>query len=251
MLNATMPCVLKTFYYHSISNVSMALELLSSIVMIICTAVVNYVYWMKLKKEKRDRPLGRKGNVIEPIMAWHCIFRIWYPFYYALFFWGFSNGIIPLDQIPGCLLYLSHELLTVGSVYDAYNSLFVALIRYIYIVHERKANQWDFEKVSRIFQIISIVFPVSMEIIRAFTDTFEHLYDIDVSFKDCVDSYSITYGAITNEILQPPTARFVLGVIPTYLVRIIYYTYFVITAIVSLNMVEAILYLRIFENIRR
>ena len=51
----------------------------------------------------------------------------------------------------------------------AYNSLFVALIRYVYIVHERKANRLDFEVVGRRFQIAIISVPITHVIILSLT----------------------------------------------------------------------------------
>ena len=79
------------------------------------------------------------------------------------------NGVIPSEQIPYWLCYLLLWLMRIGRMCIAYNSLFVAFIRYLYIVHREKANQWNFERTSRRFQIASIAIPVVLQTVYIFT----------------------------------------------------------------------------------
>ena len=77
-----------------------------------------------------------------------------------------------------------------GRMIVGYNSLFVALIRYIYIVHRNKANQWEFKKVGRWFQIFSIAVPVAMESVGLFTDhPWISLVRTQPKFIECVQYF--------------------------------------------------------------
>ena len=86
-------CVYKTFVDEQISTWSTVLELLFSFIIGTFGVILNYVFLKKLQVEKRGTLLGRKGNVIEPIMSWFCVFQIIYWPYYLVYFWVLVNGI--------------------------------------------------------------------------------------------------------------------------------------------------------------
>jgi hypothetical protein len=95
----------------------------------------------KLREEKRKTPIGRKGNVTEPIMRWYCKLQMIYWAYQLLYLWGIVNGIIPFEFMNGWWCTASSTVIKLGRMCIGWNSLFVALIRYIYIVHRQKSNQ--------------------------------------------------------------------------------------------------------------
>ena len=113
---------------------STVLEFIFIAVVIFCGVALNYKFYDKLKVEKRRRPIGRKGNVIEPIVSFFCIFQILYWPYNVLYFWLFSNEVVKIDNLSGWWPNILNELIRFGRLYIGWNSLFVALIRYIYIV---------------------------------------------------------------------------------------------------------------------
>ena len=78
---------------------------------------------------------------------------------YFLFYWMRANGVLPLD-IPSWLCMAMSDTVHLGRIVTSFNSLFVVIVRYIYIVHDGKANQWHFERVGRRFQIASMVVPL-------------------------------------------------------------------------------------------
>ena len=134
------------------------LDFFFSTVIGVLAVMVNYSFMKKLEEEKRLKPPGRKGNVIEPVMRLFCKIQMVYWPYYLLYFWINFNGIIPSYLMNGwwcnVILQISIKFL---RMLISWNSFFVALIRYIYIVHREKSNQWEFEQVGKWFKMLENV----------------------------------------------------------------------------------------------
>ena len=246
------------FIYEPVSAVPMAMELLFICFLIPIGIIQNYQFRKKLKIEKRNRPLGRKGNIIEPIMSWFCCLQM-YGFPYRLIFrWCLANEVVPFDIIPEWICVLLTLLDRSISFCAAYNSLFVALIRYVYIVHDHKANQWEFEKVGTWFKIVSISFPIGMEITHSIIDIFGESPLSNESLKigletldGCADvfvEWNITYNLHHQNVV---TANSDLDPIIRIIFKILSYFYIIISVAVALNLIEAVLYCQIFSNIKR
>ena len=117
---------------------STVLELIFSSIITSFGLISNKKLLNKLKKEKQNRPLGRKGNVIEPLMRWFCTIQMFFWPLDLLFMWVTTNGLISSENLPTWVLYLMYEPIRYGRTYLACNSIFVAMIRYLYIVHYQK-----------------------------------------------------------------------------------------------------------------
>ena len=251
-------CTSHGFWYDPSSSVGSAIELL--IISLIGTAciIVNYKFRKKLKEEKKKRPLGRKGNVIEPLMSWYCIILMLGTTYRQLLHWQFANEIIPLHLIPEwmCILLTTLDRCIVSSI--AYNSLLIVLIRYVYIVHCQKANRWDFERVGKIFQFMSIIIPSAMEIVHLCINS-RHTYFAKkalnmgkAKFESCSDSFMENNSTFSSTLPNDSNLRPVfLTLIPQGVILAAYYFYVIVTALVFLNVVEVFLYIKIFSCIKR
>ena len=150
-------CVVRKYFDKDITDSIMptVFEFILSSIISICGIFLNYQFLKKLKTGRRNTPIGRKGNVIEPIMRWFIVLQMAY-WPYELFMLSQAVGIANLSSVvPSLCPFYVWSVIT-GRTIIAYNSLFVALIRYVYIVYDQKANQWDFESVGRSFQIASI-----------------------------------------------------------------------------------------------
>ena len=227
------------------------LELLFLSIIIIIGVVVNSIYRKKLFQEKKNMPIGRKGNVIEPIMNWFCQFQLVYWSYHLTFFWIVFNGVIPTDYMNGWWCNVSTQIgIKFGRMYIAYNSLFVALIRYIYIVHRKTSNQWDFEKVGKGFQIASVMIPVSIEMFGVFVNPYQG-YQEQEGFNECIAHY---VGLNTTEVVQVPTPYplvWTLRLLPQSLASAFHWTVQGISFIVGLNFAEFVMYFYILKTIQR
>ena len=251
-------CTYPAFFYDPSSPVVVTIELLViSLIVTIC-AIVNYKFRKKLKEEKRRRPLGRKGNVVEPLMSWYCIIIIFGTTYILLLHWQYVNEIIPFYLIPEwlCVLLTTLERCIVSSI--LYNSMLIVLIRYVYIVHQQKANMWDFERVGKLFQYASIIVPTGMELVHLGANSSHVLLTKNTleigkaKFEGCNNSFGETNSTLNtmsqNDSTFNPTFS---SLIPDGVVLAAYYFYVVVSAVVFLNIVEGFLYIKIFKCIKR
>ena len=147
-------CLLESRIESPVTLWSTVLEFLFSVLLSVSGMRINWKLWKQLKLEKKNKPPGRKGNVIEPIMSWFCIHQIFYSPYYFLFYWMRANGMLPLSM-PSWLCAVISGIAITGRIIASFNSFFIALIRYIYIVHDAKANQWRFERVVECFKSLA------------------------------------------------------------------------------------------------
>ena len=245
-------CIYKTFVDEPVSTYSTILELLFSVGVSICGILVNSRFLRKLKEEKQETPLGRKGNVIEPIMSWYCKFQIIYWPYHLLYFWLNQNEIISNEFMYHQSWFCDVLTLAMrfGRVCIAYTSFFVSFIRYLYIVHQQKANQWEYENVARRFVMASICVPLAIEAIGTLTNPYTEYLSTD-ELNSCVDFWQ---SLNTTENVEIPTAKaykFTTRYLPEKFVIGVYYTYASITGIIFLNIADAFLYFKIFQSIKR
>ena len=212
------------------------LDFLFSFMISICGFFLNYKFLKKLKLERKNKPIGRKGNVIEPIMRWFLIIQIAYwPYQFLMY-----SRVIDVTDIVmfPFLCPFFFWLIVLGRTIIAYNSVFVAAIRYVYIVHERKANQWDFEKIGRLFKIASICTPIFHITIFSFTMRKSGSEGIIPRTKHCSKLASLLIN-FTSQFISDPFADVIAIICGT------------IMAVVYLNLVEIYLYIRIFQTIKR
>ena len=226
-------CLVKSLTPDSFNVLPAVLQFLFSILISICGVFLNYKFLNKLQLERRNKPPGRKGNVIEPIMRWFCVIQIaFWP--YELLMLSQAMGIIQLTSIVPSLCPLFTWLIVLGRTVLAYNSLFVALTRYLYIVHDRKANQWDFEVVGRRFQIASISFPVIHVIMLCITLRERGFLKVD----QCSH-------------ITPVLVNFTVKLLSEKITDTIATICSVMMAFVCLNLAEGYLYVKIFQKIKR
>ena len=225
-------CLLKSF--RSDSWHVFVLQFLFSIMISICGVFLNYKFLKKLQLERRNKPLGRKGNVIEPVMRLFCVLQIvFWPYELLMFSW--LTGIINLISMVPSLCPFFVWSIVIGRTVLAYNSLFVALTRYLYIVHDRKANQWDFEVVGRRFQIASISFPMIHVIIFSLTLRARGFFP---SANHCLHMTPVLIN-FTMKFLSEKIAD-TIAIICTFMMAFVY-----------LNLAEGYLYIKIFQTIKR
>ena len=251
MSNSFCVCIYRFLIAPQVTILSAILEFLALIIVIICGLVLNTKFWKILQEEKRSRVIGRRGNVIEPVMSWFCILQMIVWPYNLLFLWVNANEIIPSEYLPSWLCLLLFVIMRIGRMCIAYNSLFVAVIRYIYIVKHHTSNQWNYEKVSKWFQIASIVVPIAVEILGLFTITFEEFKSMG-KIKECLSSPETLNTIVNVEQLTPsPFASVTLRYLSPSFVHVLFYIYTAITLIVFLNIGEVFLYFQIFRHMKR
>ena len=253
-------CTYLGFWYNPSSGVFTTLQFLMISLFSAMGFIVNYKFRKKLKQEKRQRPLGRKGNVIEPLMSLYCIILMFGTPYCLLVHWQFANEVIPSHLIPEWLCILLTKLERCISFIGVYNSLFVALIRYVYIVHQKRSNEWDFERVGRRFQLASVMIPLCMETIHYISKQLSsNTYGTRINIErakskvaGCSELYNVsnsTYGLQDSADLH--LEQFDSSHVSQDVAIVAYYIYVTISGLVSLNIMEGFFYIKIFICIKR
>ena len=230
-------CIVRNLRPETIRVWPAVLEFSFSLIISICGVSLNFMFLKKLKLERKNKPSGRKGNVIEPIMRWFCVIQIGY-WPCELLMLSQIMGIAKISSMIPSLCPILFWSIVLGRTIIAYNSVFVALIRYVYIVHERKANQWDFEIVGRRFQIASISTPIIHMIILSFTMRKSLSQGMSPNTHHCSHATSVLISF---------TSRFVSDQVADVIAIIC----LVMMVLVYLNLVEGYLYIKIFHTIQR
>ena len=246
-------CFYKFLIAESITPLTTMLEFLFLTVVITCGVIVNLRFRNKLQEEKRSMPIERRGNLIEPVMSWYCILQILFWPYDLVFLWISTNEIIPSETLPSWLCHLLFQAMKTGRMCVAYNSLFVSLIRYVFIVQYQRSNQWNYKKVSNFFKIASITFPIMMEILSYFAVTNRFLDVQQVpKLKDCIASTQSLNSTTQSEILAySDVVDWTMQQLPISFVMAVSYMYEIVSTVVWMNVMEAFLYLSIFRFMKR
>ena len=166
-------------------------------------------------------------------MRLFCVLQIaFWP--YKLLMFSRVMRIINLTSMVPSLCPFFVWTIVLGRTVVAYNSLFVALIRYLYIVHDRKANQWDFEVAGRRFQIAIISFPIIHVIIFSLTLRARGFFP---SANHCLH---ITPVLINFTKFLSEKVADTIAIICTVMVVFVY-----------LNLAAGYFYIKIFQTIKR
>ena len=246
MVNTVCAFILQQQIDLQIRTWTTALEFLLTMTIVTFGVLLNIKFSKKLEEERKNKPLGRKGNVIEPIMRWYIKLQLVYWPYELMWQLMSHNGIIPIQLIHPWLCSFLLFTIMCGRCITAYNSLFLALIRYFYIVHFQKANLWDFEKVAGRFQMASILVPFLIQMLWCFT--FDWSFWIEHAAQMGPQLAQNTSDRID---LKPIEVEFTLSFVPEPLVHTFGIITMIVQALVYLNVIEAFLYAKIFQTIKR
>ena len=227
------------------------LDFLCSVVIGVLGVMINCKFIKKLQEENRAKPPGRKGNVIEPIMQLFCKFQIIFWPYYLLYFWLHFNGIVPASLMNGwwCNVFVQVPI-RFGRMTIAWNSFFVAFIRYVYIVHREKSNQWDFDQAGKWFRVASIAIPTIFNTIDLFASGYWE-YQHGDAFKTCIDVNDGLNNTLNITIPNIYPYAWTVEYLPQPLVHSIYYINSVAATLILFNLADGYLYFSIFRCIKR
>ena len=244
-------CIYEAYVDPPMSIWTTLLDFLCSVVIGVLGVMINCKFIEKLQEEKRAKPPGRKGNVIEPIMQLFCKFQIVFWPYYLLYFWVHFNGIVPASLMNGwwCNVFVQVPI-RFGRMTIAWNSFFVAFIRYVYIVHREKSNQWDFDQAGKWFRVASIAIPTIFNTIDLFASGYWE-YQHGDAFKTCI---AVNEGLDNTMNITIPNIypyAWTVEYLPQPLVHSIYYINSVAATLILFNLADGYLYFSIFRCIKR
>ena len=243
-------CFLK-FLSNAGSPISTILEFVFILFIIAIGITINLKFRTKLLDEKKQMPIGRRGNVVAPVMIVFCLLQIVFWPFDLILLWGITNEIVSEDSIHPKLCVALLMTLKSGRMCIAYHSLFVALIRYMHIVKDKILNQWNYERVAWNFKFFCIIFPLAMEGMGNMTNSFKD-FALIKEVGDCMGFVEeLDDGKNMEEQIPSRLAKWTMKYLPAPLIKALSIIYAVATVSVSANVIEAYLYLRIFQKMKR
>ena len=69
-------CYYMSFVESPATPVTSAVEFVFVLFVILCGLFLNVKFLRKLKDDRRNVPVGRRGNIVEPIMRFFCVVQI-------------------------------------------------------------------------------------------------------------------------------------------------------------------------------
>ena len=148
--------------------ISANVDLIIYIIIFVLGTTINCKYLKDMKEDDRNRPLGTNPSLILPIMTTKTkMLIVWTPFYFFLY-WFLNQGFDLPDWFRYALCYDQYISATV-RFYFALNSLTIATMRYVFIVHNGKVLRMGKDFVKKMFYILHFVVPFLMGMLHACT----------------------------------------------------------------------------------
>ena len=112
-----------------------------------------------------------------------------------------------------------------GRIYISWNSVFIALIRYVYIVHHERSNQWKFENVGRLFCFASFMVPFLVEAIGIFTSIYNEYQKMfpEQQMADCIARYLNVSSSTITIPYTPYTLQLTKFVLPDSMIWVLWF----------------------------
>ena len=227
-----------------------------SVAVIIPALIVQIHLYKKIKNEEHLE----KGKVIQRILKTYAIVQsILWPLCFILTGILFTNNPI-LDLMKPPMIYYSLLLYAwISSIvrnFAAFNSLIIALCRYMFIVFGKKSDKIGIKRLRKLFISSSVGIPILLAILKyCTTSTKEYLSLIGESEKYCQtasNSSSVEINTVSrlgcdNMIIY----NVVNNYFPSMIVAAMKLGYHVINVIVYSNIPEAFIYAHTFTYTTR
>ena len=129
--------------------------------------IVNRKYLNDMNEDDKNRHPGTPPCLISDVMRTRTIIVIvTLPYYYALA-WFLSQGLYLPDWFNHLLCY-DQYLIIFQRFFFALTSLIIAVMRYVFIVHNRKVIEFGKDNAKKLFHYGSIVIPLAFAALHAF-----------------------------------------------------------------------------------
>ena len=216
--------------------------------------LVNRKYLKDMKDDTRYRSPGTAPSLINDVMTTRTKAAMIVGTLGPLSNWFFTLDYYLPESFYQLLLPYYQYQLTFFRFYFPFTTLIVPLMRYVFIVHNRRVREFGKEKLKKLIYYCSIWVPMMMTVLHAFTipvprQTFD--ITLETSYKFLEKSYNITCGdAMGVKDDCAPILSFVHQHISKDVTKIVGIGVKIFYAIVCSRIVAGILYWKTFQTIR-
>ena len=186
----------------------------------------------------------------------HIIYSIFSTIFYLfdIPFAAITNEVPNLSKYTGEWLCHISSFIIIFCIHIIFmNSFWVALMKYVFIVHWDRALQWGHEKIERVLLIISLVLPLIFTIIIILTKDFESYetlnscYGIETKKMDPLDGMKGYFLCDLTNLNTKNIHDYVLYV----LIQALCISRSILTLPATTNLSEALFYYKIFKRMKR
>ena len=249
-------CILHAMFGTAKSTTSQTLVVIATIFIAISSPAVNIRWYKILQHEKRTTPISRKGNVAYPILTLYSVVQV-FSIPLVIYHTVLQLGFIESSWHPPWLCYIGKTITFMFGSYVSFHSYFTAMVRYGFIIHESKVNNFGIQKTKAVFLYASVLVPVIIGL--TFDVTSAPLFIKDTQpYRQCVEfSHNVSNMTIWHEKGFPDEAyttivyNHLTKVIPNWLVHGISGFCMIVWATGFSNLVEGYLYYRMFSHVKR
>ena len=224
-----------------------------SLVMI-CGIIVNKNLYNTIKKQIT----GEKGKVFQQIMKSYAVIQsIGWPF---IAFWMIGVGILIQNYgqlLPACVyvncVHIGVFVYMFMRTYVGFNSLVLAVGRFVFVVHDEQVMKWGVETVAKMLIRSSFIIPFLMAFLSNSVASLEYngwLSQIQDYQSSCYYStdqhsgHSDGSNGTTNNLFKSPLYEIVHSNFPPWLTSGMYVLNMGLAVILLSNLCEGIIYAR-------
>ena len=233
---------------------SSTFDLIISIVLALGGLSINWKLLKDMNEDDRRRPLGTNECIIKHVLDTYTkVMMVLAPFY-LLFFWFLNQDYDLPTWLQYSLCYDQYISVTFRT-YITFHSMVIATMRYTFIVHRERVMAYEREKIKKMFYYGSIIIPVLMGLINACSfQQPKHIHNLAQS--KCVEYYlkTLNITALDSNSVSDfgsPILTFVHIYIPTEITNIVKRVLIFLVITIMSNVVDGVLYWKIFKVIRQ
>ena len=244
---------MKSFFKSEPLYYSCGVDLIIITTISVLIVAINSKYLKDMNEDDKTRPPGTPPCLISDVMRTRTkLGMIQTPFYYYL-----SWILIQQFKLPD---WFYHTICNTEPYYRLFahfyfssTSLIISLMRYIFIVHNRKVLEFGKEKAKKMFYCFSVGIPLLLGALHAATiptppASYNVAHRVCNAFHET--SYNMTCGVNGIKDDCNPILTFVLQHVPSYLTFGIGILVKLIYILTIANVLDGILYFKTFKKIR-
>ena len=234
--------------------ISPTIDLFISMAISVVGVAINWKHLRNINEDYRKRDSGTDGCILNNILKCNAKVIIVVCPYYLLLFW-FLNENYELPPWFQYALCYDQYIVTTLRIYVAFNSLVIATMRYIFIVHNKLVLKFGKANVKTMFYYGSIAIPVFLGVLNGCSIKLpRHVQQLPQTI--CVDFYLDTLNITLEESdaipdFGSPILSFLQQYVPMELTSYVQTFVTIVGLLILSNLLEAVLYWRTFSVIRQ
>ena len=235
--------------------VSPIVDFFITILVSITGLLINWKYLKNMKEDDRMRSPGEGPSAIKDIMIMYTKIEMVVTPYYLFFNWFLHGEFFDLPQWFEYLLCYDQYLSNFTRIFNVFNSLVTASIRYMLIVHHDRVMSFGKDTLTSLFYHGSYIVPIILEVLTAFTTQMPENFKNPAQLICNVfhhESHNLTCKDINCIGDQySPLLSFSHTFVPIEITDYLGIILKMVFVIIAANIVEGILYWKTFSEIKR